>query len=83
DISGIGVRIAIYMQNLLSFIPAIWSFWDRKVSTAELELFETQSTKILITAVAILITAMGEAQTVSSFHASIVLSLSWMKNTNT
>ncbi|KAJ6470298.1 hypothetical protein DFH09DRAFT_954861 [Mycena vulgaris] len=83
DISGIGVRIAIYMQNLLSFIPAVRSLWDRKVSTAELASVETQSTKILITTFAILITAMGEAQTVSSFHASTVLSLSGMNNTNT
>ncbi|KAJ6491237.1 hypothetical protein DFH09DRAFT_947718 [Mycena vulgaris] len=83
DISGIGVRIAIYMQNLLSFTPAIRSLWDRKVSTAELESVETQSTKILITAFTILITAMGEAQTVSSFRASTVLSLSGMNNTNT
>jgi hypothetical protein len=79
DISGIGVRVAIYTQNLLSFIPAIWALWDRKVSDAA----ETQSTTILITAFAILITAMGEVQTVSIFHASIVLSLSWMNNTNT
>ncbi|KAJ6543056.1 hypothetical protein B0H19DRAFT_957729 [Mycena capillaripes] len=87
DISGIGVRAAIYIQNLLSFIPAIWALWDRKVSEAELESVETQSTTILITAFAILITAIFEERTavegLSNFHASIVLSLSWMNNTNT
>ncbi|KAJ6582556.1 hypothetical protein DFH09DRAFT_865006, partial [Mycena vulgaris] len=85
DISGIGVRVAIYAQNLLSFIPAIWALSDRNVSEYELESVETQSTTILITAFAILISAMVEARKagVSSFHASIVLSLSWMNNTNT
>ncbi|KAJ7500912.1 ankyrin repeat-containing domain protein [Mycena galericulata] len=84
DISGIGVRIAIYAQNLLSFVPAVWALWDRKVSEYELESVETQSTTILITAFAILIMAMAEAWSgLSNFHASIVLSLSWMNNTNT
>jgi hypothetical protein len=86
DISGIGVRAAIYMQNLLSFIPAICALWDGKVTKAELGLVETQSTTILITAFAILIAAIVEANTatgLSNFHASVVLSLSWMNNTNT
>ncbi|KAJ7870886.1 hypothetical protein B0H13DRAFT_1634600 [Mycena leptocephala] len=84
DISGIGVRAAIYMQNLLSFIPAIWALWDGEVSDYELESVETQSTTILITAFAILITAMAQARTgLSSYHASIILDLSWMNNTNT
>ncbi|KAJ7827077.1 hypothetical protein B0H13DRAFT_2120053 [Mycena leptocephala] len=33
DISGIGVRIAIYAQKLLSFVPALWALWDGEVST--------------------------------------------------
>ncbi|KAJ7661000.1 hypothetical protein B0H17DRAFT_953974, partial [Mycena rosella] len=85
DISGIGVRVAIYAQNLLSFIPAVWALWDRKVSDYELESVETQSTTIPVTAFAILIFAVVEARTVglSNFHASIVLSLSRMSNKNT
>ncbi|KAJ6564655.1 hypothetical protein B0H19DRAFT_942691 [Mycena capillaripes] len=84
DISGIGVRVAIYAQNLFSFIPAVWALWDRHVSEYELESVGTQSTTILITAFAILISAIAEARTgLSNFHASIVLSLSWMNNTNT
>ncbi|EEB92427.1 hypothetical protein MPER_09065 [Moniliophthora perniciosa FA553] len=85
DISGLGVRAAIYIQNLLSFIPAIWALWDGEVTLYELESIEPQSTTILITAFAILISAMVQAQTLglSSFHAAIVLSLSWMNNTNT
>ncbi|KAJ7900863.1 ankyrin repeat-containing domain protein [Mycena leptocephala] len=61
DISGIGVRVAIYMQNLLSFIPAIWALWDGKVTKAELDSVETQSTTILITAFAILIAAVHKS----------------------
>ncbi|KAJ7217483.1 hypothetical protein C8J57DRAFT_277336 [Mycena rebaudengoi] len=84
DISGIGVRAAIYIQNFISFVPAIWALWDGEISTYELESIETQSTTILITAFAILISAMVQAQTrlLSNFHASLVLSLSWMNNTN-
>ncbi|KAF5364446.1 hypothetical protein D9758_010658 [Tetrapyrgos nigripes] len=85
DISGIGVRAAIYTQNLLSFIPAIWALWDGEVSLYELESVETQSTTILITAFAIVISAMVQAgrSGLSSFQASIVLNMSWMNNTNT
>ncbi|KAJ6461869.1 ankyrin repeat-containing domain protein [Mycena vitilis] len=84
DISGVGVRAAIYAQNLLSFIPAIWALWDGEVSDYEPECVETQSTTILVTAFAILISAMVQANRgLSAFHASIVLALSWMNNTNT
>ncbi|KAF6747780.1 hypothetical protein DFP72DRAFT_919177, partial [Ephemerocybe angulata] len=32
DIAGVGVRIAIYIQNLLCFIPAFWALADGKVT---------------------------------------------------
>ncbi|KIY66546.1 hypothetical protein CYLTODRAFT_377592 [Cylindrobasidium torrendii FP15055 ss-10] len=85
DIAGVGVRTAIYIQNLFTFVPAIWALWDGKVSAYDLESVESHSTTILVTAFAILISAVGQAHTLglSVFHASIVLSLSWMNNTNT
>ncbi|KAJ7255353.1 ankyrin repeat-containing domain protein [Mycena rebaudengoi] len=85
DISGIGVRVAIYAQNLLSFVPVAGVLWDGYVSPFELESLQGQSTTILITAFAILISAMVEVRTIglSSFHANIILDLSWMNNTNT
>jgi hypothetical protein len=85
DISGVGVRIAIYIQNLLSFFPAFYALLDGKISEKELETVEKQSTTILITAFAVLISAMVQAATygLSSFHTSIILNLSWMNNTNT
>jgi hypothetical protein len=85
DISGYGIRVAIYIQNLLSFIPAFYALLDGKISEKELEVVEKQSTTILITAFAVLISAMVQAATFGlySFHTSIILSLSWMNNTNT
>jgi hypothetical protein len=85
DISGIGVRIAIYIQNFLSFIPAFWALMDKEVTSKELKTIEKQSTTILITAFAVLISAVVQIKTLglSSFHSVIVLNLSWMNNTNT
>lgn len=85
DISGIGVRVAIYSQNLLSFLPAFFALLDDgRISDEELETIERQATTILITAMAILISTIVEAVTkeLSGIHASIILNLSWMNNTN-
>jgi hypothetical protein len=85
DIAGVGVRGAIYIQSLLSFIPAFYALKDRKVSTKELKAVEKQSTTILITAFSVLISAIVQAKThgLDSFHTSIILNLSWMNNANT
>jgi hypothetical protein len=86
DIAGIGVHGATYAQNILSLIPALYALRnDSKVDKTELDTVEKQSTTILITAFAILISLIVQALTfnLSAFHTSIVLSLSWMNNTNT
>jgi hypothetical protein len=86
DIAGIGIRVAIYAQNFLSFIPAFYSLInDGQVDSVELQTVEKQSTTILITAFAILISVAAQALSLnlSAFHTSIVLGLSWMNNTNT
>jgi hypothetical protein len=86
DIAGIGVRVAVYVQNFLSFAPAFFSLInDGRVDSFELQTVEKQSTTILITAFAILISLIVQARSfnLSAFHTSIVLSLSWMNNTNT
>ncbi|KAF5346997.1 hypothetical protein D9756_011022 [Leucocoprinus leucothites] len=84
DTSGIGVRTAIYAQNLLSFIPALFALQDGKVTPLELEALETQSTTILITAFAILLSVIVQAlqHGLTNYHAAIILNLSWMNNTN-
>jgi hypothetical protein len=86
DISGIGVRAAIYVQNFLSFAPAFYALVDGKVDSKELKTIEAQSTTILVTAFAILISTIVQALSpygLSDFHVSVILNLSWMNNTNT
>ncbi|KAJ6592343.1 hypothetical protein B0H19DRAFT_909625, partial [Mycena capillaripes] len=85
DISGIGVRTATYAQNLLSFLPALWALVDGTVDDHEKELLETQSTTILLSAFALLFSAIIQARTqgLDNYPATIVLNLSWMNNTNT
>ena len=84
DISGIGVRIAIYAQNLLCFLPVILNLWDRKVTLEEMKGIKDQSIGMLTLAFAILISSVVQAQTLglSVYHGNIVLNISWMNNTN-
>ncbi|KAJ7747195.1 hypothetical protein B0H14DRAFT_2984861 [Mycena olivaceomarginata] len=89
DISGIGVRAAIYAQNLLCFAPVVAHLWDGNVSADEMRGVKDQSIGMLAIAFAILIsTIIGAAnvrsgQIVTSFHAAVILDLSWMNNTST
>ncbi|KAJ7360992.1 armadillo-type protein [Mycena albidolilacea] len=89
DISGIGVRAAIYAQNLLCFAPVVAHLWDGNVSADEMRGVKDQSIGMLAIAFAILIsTIIGAAnvrsgQVVTSFHAAVILDLSWMNNTST
>ncbi|KAJ7240245.1 hypothetical protein C8J57DRAFT_102581 [Mycena rebaudengoi] len=87
DISGIGVRAAIYTQSLLCFLPVVFYLWDGKVTVDELAGLQDQSIGMLAIAFAILLTtvtlAAGSHPSVSNYHAYIVLSLSWLNNTST
>ncbi|KAG6816020.1 hypothetical protein H0H87_009414 [Tephrocybe sp. NHM501043] len=90
DISGVGVRVAIYLQNLLTFAPVVVHLWDRKITDMELKAREGQSVGILSIAFAILISTIIQAKmssnggaSISSFHAAVILDLSWMNNTST
>ncbi|KAJ7323276.1 hypothetical protein DFH08DRAFT_350376 [Mycena albidolilacea] len=87
DISGIGVRTAIYAQNLLCFAPVIAHLWDGKISVDELKGIQDQSIGMLAVAFAILISTIIEARAkggpmITSFHAAVILDLSWMNNTS-
>jgi hypothetical protein len=89
DVSGVGVRAAIYAQNLTCFLPVIVHLWDRKISSDELKGIKDQSIGMLAVAFAILLTTIilakgagGDPQ-ISSYHAAVVLDLSWMNNTST
>jgi hypothetical protein len=87
DISGIGVRTAIYAQSLLCFAPVVANFWDGNVSIDEMRGVKDQSIGMLTIAFAILIScvieATGTVRSVTSFHAAVILDLSWMNNTST
>jgi hypothetical protein len=87
DISGIGVRAAIYAQNLLCFAPVVAYLWDGKISADELKGIQDQSIGMLSVAFAILISTIVEARAkgglrITSFHAAVILDLSWMNNTS-
>ncbi|KAF5348297.1 hypothetical protein D9756_010510 [Leucocoprinus leucothites] len=85
DIFGIGTRVATYAQNYLTLIPVIHALWDGRVTYVELEMFEKQSTTILLTAYGILLSTIiqgAATDTLSNFHVMIVLNLSWMNDMN-
>jgi hypothetical protein len=89
DISGIGVRAAIYAQNLLCFFPVAAYLWDGTVSPNELKGIKDQSIGMLAIAFAVLISAIIQARTavealqITRFHVAVILDLSWMNNTST
>jgi hypothetical protein len=86
DISGIGVRAAIYAQNLLCFALVVAHLWDGSVSTDEMRGVKDQSIGMLAIAFAILVSCIIEATgtpQVTGFHAAVILDLSWMNNTST
>ncbi|KAH9956251.1 hypothetical protein BC827DRAFT_1098586, partial [Russula dissimulans] len=89
DISGIGVRTAIYVQNFLCFAPVVADLWDGIVTADEIKGIKDQSIGMLAIAFAILISTAieakgsGQGQSITNFHAAVVLDLSWMNNTST
>ncbi|KAJ7259716.1 hypothetical protein C8J57DRAFT_1638766, partial [Mycena rebaudengoi] len=90
DISGIGVRAAIYAQNLLCFLPVVAHLRDGTVTLDEMKGIRDQSIGMLAVAFAILISTIIQAATtavdgqqITGFHAVIILDLSWMNNTST
>ncbi|KAJ7055388.1 hypothetical protein C8F01DRAFT_1158921, partial [Mycena amicta] len=90
DVSGIGVRAAIYAQNLLCFAPVVAHLRDGHVSADEMKGVKDQSIGMLAIAFAILISTIIEATTtnitgqgLTRFHAAVILDLSWMNNTST
>ncbi|KAJ6481467.1 hypothetical protein C8R47DRAFT_1049752 [Mycena vitilis] len=89
DISGIGVRTAIYAQNFLCFFPVAAYLRDGTVSLEGMKGIKDQSIGMLAIAFAILISTIIQATTavsgqqISRFHAAVILDLSWMNNTST
>jgi hypothetical protein len=84
DISGIGVRVSIYAQALLALVPAFAFSADGIASEEEYRSMKVTTLTTLITACAILLSALTSAagHALSVHHALIILNLSWINNTN-
>jgi len=84
DISGIGVRVAIYAQAVLTLIQPILAGLDGYISEDELTGLHELYLGILLPGCALLFSAIIQDRTfgLSVYHATIVLNLSWINNTS-
>jgi len=84
DISGIGVRIAIYIQAALTLVHAIVAGYDGKIDDFEVKSLVTVFLGILLPGCALLFSAIIQAKTfgLSAYHAMIVLLLGWINTTS-
>ena len=84
DISGIGVRAAIYAQAVLTLIQPILASIDGHISEKELVGLHRLYLGILLPGCALLVSAIIQATThgLSVYHAILVLQLSWINNTS-
>jgi hypothetical protein len=84
DISGIGVRTAIYTQAVISLIHPLVAGYDGKIDDFEIKSLATVYLGILLPECALLFSAIIQARTfgLSAYHAMIVLFLSWINNTS-
>ena len=82
DISGIGVRTAIYTQAVLSLVHPLVAGYDGKIDDFEMQGLATVYLGILLPGCALLLSAIIQARTfgLSAYHAMIVLFLSWINN---
>jgi len=82
DIAGIGVRISIYIQNVLGLLLALVYAWDGVITIEETKSFQSITTNLLLTACALLISTLIQAKSfgISLYHALIVLNLSWINS---
>jgi hypothetical protein len=82
DISGIGVRTAIYTQVVLSLVHPLVAGSNGKIDDFEMQSLTTVYLSILLPGCALLISAIIQAKTfgLSAYHAMIVLFLSWINN---
>jgi hypothetical protein len=84
DISGIGVRSAIYAQAVLTLVQPILAGLDGNISKDELISLHQLYLGILLPGCALVFSAIIQARTygLSVYHAIIVLNLSWINNTS-
>jgi hypothetical protein len=77
DIAGIGVRSAIYAQNLLLIIPSGLAIWDGRVTPEELKLLLDLCVNIHITVLSLILAAFIEFSraNISFYHATTLNNL--------
>jgi len=83
DISGIGVRIAIYAQVILTLAQPLVVGSDGWIDTNELKVLFSIYLNILLPASALIFSAIIQARTfgLSAYHVIVVLYLGWINNT--
>ena len=83
DIAGIGVRIAIYAQAILTLAQPLLAGSDGWIDTKELKNLFSIYLNILLPASALIFAALIQAKTfgLSAYHAVVVLYLGWINNT--
>ena len=84
DISGIGVRTAIYIQAVISLVHPLVAGYDGKIDDFEMKSLATVYLGILLPGCALVLSAIIQSRTfgLSAYHAMIVLFLSWINNTS-
>jgi len=84
DISGSGVRTAIYAQAVLTLIQPLLASLDGRITEDELGGLHQLYLGILLPGCALLFSAIIQAKTfgLSVYHGIIVLNLSWINNTS-
>ncbi|CAA7270332.1 unnamed protein product [Cyclocybe aegerita] len=82
DISGIGVRTAVYTQAALSLIHPLAAGFDGQIKDYELKSLFAVYLGILLPGCALLLSSIIQAKTfgLSVYHGIIVLNLSWINN---
>ncbi|ESK90416.1 hypothetical protein Moror_13682 [Moniliophthora roreri MCA 2997] len=82
DVSGIGVRVAVYAQTFLSYAPAFLFTYDGKLDLEEEQALLKIYTPLLISSMALLITTGIQQVTIGlgNHHILLVLNLMWMMN---
>ncbi|KAK7054554.1 hypothetical protein VNI00_003753 [Paramarasmius palmivorus] len=83
DISGIGVRLAVYAQTFLSFAPAFLFTADGELDIEEEKVLFAIYTPLLMSSMALLATTVFQqvaSRGLGNHHVLLVLKMMWMMN---
>ncbi|KAF5350092.1 hypothetical protein D9756_009039 [Leucocoprinus leucothites] len=85
DVAGIGIRVGIYVQVFTSFAVTLFALRDGRISRTEASTGWTQTSAIILTGFALLLSAIIQAKTygMSTYHAIIILNIGWVNLTGT